>query len=114
MDHIAGSAGQLPGHGRRSTGPVLLRHQDGVRSGILIGLLWAYLAMANATICTLGSIALSPSPFRALHAPAGVRPRFPGVHPRSVWFAPSHSAPRWRLALWPRTRRTRRSSGTTL
>src|SRR3954454_11292838 len=63
MDHIAGNAGQLPGHGRRTTGRVLLRHQDGVRGGILIGLLRACLVMANATICTFGSIALSPSPF---------------------------------------------------
>jgi hypothetical protein len=81
MDHIAGNAGQLPGHGRRTTGRVLLRHQDGVRGGSLIGLLWACLVMANATICTFGSIALSPSPFRAFHATSGVRPRFPGVHP---------------------------------
>jgi hypothetical protein len=66
MDHIAGNAEQLPGHGRRSTGQVMLRHQDGVRGNILIGLLWACL-MANATICTFGSIALSPSPFRAFH-----------------------------------------------
>ena len=28
MDHIAGNAGQLPGCGRRTTGQVLLRHQD--------------------------------------------------------------------------------------
>jgi hypothetical protein len=70
MDYIAGNAGQLPGHGRRSTGRVWLRQQDGVRGGISIGHLWACLVMANATICTFGSIALSPSPFRALHAPA--------------------------------------------
>ncbi|WP_136615554.1 hypothetical protein [Bradyrhizobium sacchari] len=81
MDHIAGNAEQLPGHGRRSTGWVLLRHQDGVRGDILIGLLWACLVMANATFCTSGSIALSPSPFRAFLATSGVRPRFPGVHP---------------------------------
>jgi len=71
MDHIAGNADQLPGYGRRSTDRVLLRHQDGVRDNILIGLLWACLIMANATICTFGSIALSPSPFRAFHAACG-------------------------------------------
>jgi hypothetical protein len=71
MDHIAGNAGQLPGYGRRSTGQVLLGHQDGVRDGILTGLLWACLVMANATICTFGSIALSPSPFSAFHAACG-------------------------------------------
>ncbi|WP_157461120.1 MULTISPECIES: hypothetical protein [Bradyrhizobium] len=81
MDHIAGTAEELPGHRRRSTGPVLLRHQDGVRSGILIGLLWACLVMAIATIFSFGSIALSPSPFRAFLATSGVRPRFPGVQP---------------------------------
>jgi hypothetical protein len=70
MDHIAGNADQLPGHGRRTTGQVLLRHQDGVRGGSLIGLLWACLVMANATVCTFGSIALSRSPFRAFHAHA--------------------------------------------
>jgi len=70
MVHIAGNAGQLPGHGRRSTGQVGLRHQDGVRGDISIGLLWACLVMANATISTSGSIALSLSPFRALHAHA--------------------------------------------
>lgn len=81
MDRIAGTAEELPGHRRWSTGPVLLRHQDGVRGGILIGLLWACLVMAIATICSFGSIALRPSPFRAFHATSGVRPRFPGVHP---------------------------------
>ncbi|WP_271577390.1 hypothetical protein [Bradyrhizobium sp. CCBAU 11361] len=70
MDHIAGNAGQLPGHGRRSIGQVWLRHQDGVRGDIAVGHLRACLAMANATICTFGSIALSPSPFRAFHAHA--------------------------------------------
>ncbi|MFK4507658.1 hypothetical protein LPJ38_24255 [Bradyrhizobium daqingense] len=69
MDHIAGTAEQLPGRGCWSTGLGLLRHQDGVRGGTLIGLLWAVLVMANATICSSGSIALSPSPFRALHLP---------------------------------------------
>jgi hypothetical protein len=72
MDHIAGNAGWLPGHGRRSTGQVWLRHQDGVRGGIAIGLLRACLVMANAAFCTFGSIALSPSPFRALHATAAL------------------------------------------
>jgi len=81
MDYIAGNAEQLPGCGRRTIGEVLLRHQDGVRGGISAGLLWACLVMANATICTFGSIALSPSPFHAFHATSGVRPRFPGVHP---------------------------------
>ncbi|WP_407183254.1 hypothetical protein [Bradyrhizobium centrosematis] len=71
MVHIAGNAGQLPGCGRRSTDLVLLRQQDGVRVGTLIGLLRACLFMANATICSFGSIALSPSPFRALHAASG-------------------------------------------
>jgi hypothetical protein len=70
MDYIAGNAGQLPGHGRRSIGQVWLRHQDGVRGDISIGLLRACLVMANATICTFGSIALSLSPFRALHCHA--------------------------------------------
>jgi hypothetical protein len=81
MVHIAGNADQLPGHGRRSIGQIWLRHQDGVRGGISIGLLRACLVMAHATICTFGSIAISPSPFRAFHATSGVRPRFPGVHP---------------------------------
>jgi hypothetical protein len=80
MDYIAGTAEELPGRGRRSTGPVLLRHQDGERGGILIGLLWACLVMAIVTICTFGSIALRLSPFRAFLATSGVRPRFPGVH----------------------------------
>ncbi|MBR0818084.1 hypothetical protein [Bradyrhizobium liaoningense] len=70
MDYIAGNAGQLPGHGRRSTGQVVLRHQDGARGDISIGLLRACLVMANATICIFGSIALSPSPFHAFHAHA--------------------------------------------
>ncbi|MFB6460438.1 hypothetical protein [Bradyrhizobium tunisiense] len=57
MDHIAGNAEELPGCGRRSIDLVLLRHLDGVRDGILIGLLWACLVMANETIA-----ALVPSP----------------------------------------------------
>lgn len=31
MDYIAGTAEELPGHGRRSTGQLLPRHQGGVR-----------------------------------------------------------------------------------